>query len=67
MRKGVCDFLMGVQARPKQIQVVYPEGEWAPDEPDDLSDPAEPVSEDEVVSSDDDGYKGGTLSVGRIW
>jgi hypothetical protein len=44
-----------------------PEEERAPDEPDDLSDPGEPVSEDESDSSDDDGYKAGTLSVGRIW
>jgi hypothetical protein len=37
------------------------EEERAPDEADDLSDPGEPVREDEVVSSDEDDYKGGDL------
>jgi hypothetical protein len=41
-----------------------PEEERPPDEPDDLSDPGEPVREDESHSSDDDSYKGGDF-VGR--
>jgi hypothetical protein len=40
-----------------------PEEERTPDEPDDSSDPGEPVSEDESDLSDD-GYKGGEL-IGR--
>jgi hypothetical protein len=40
------------------------EGGRAPDEPDDLRDPGGPVREDEIISSDEDGSKGGVL-VGR--
>jgi hypothetical protein len=38
-----------------------PEEERTPDEADDLSDPGEPVREDEIDASDDDNYKGGNL------